>query len=70
MPKAEMQGALFFSKEHPQITGYLVIGGIEYEIAGWLATSIRAEVKARKREPVQLDMIDGASDERHGEPGA
>jgi hypothetical protein len=60
MPKADMQGALFFSKEHPQISGYLVIGGIEYEIAGWHASEIRSELKARRRDQVgvQLDILD------------
>lgn len=68
MTKPDLKGALFFSKEHPQITGYLVIDGIEYEIAGWHASHIRAEIEARefnkgprnKRVPreKQLDLID------------
>lgn len=67
MTKPELKGALFFSKEHPQITGYLVIDGIEYEIAGWHASHIRADIEARQtnkgprdkrpRER-QLDLID------------
>lgn len=58
MPKAELQGALFFSKEPPHITGYLVVQGIEYEIAGWRATEIRADIKASERGPVQIDIFD------------
>jgi hypothetical protein len=60
MPKADMHGALFFSKDDPNITGYLVIGGIEYEIAGWRASEIRSELKARRRQQVgvQLDILD------------
>lgn len=57
----ELKGVLFFSKEHPQITGYLVIDGIEYELAGWHANDIRAEIKARQRDKStdeQLDLLE------------
>jgi hypothetical protein len=65
----ELKGALFFSKEHPHITGYLVVDGIEYEIAGWHASHIRAEIQANKRGklPVQADIFDGERD-GHSEP--
>ena len=62
MPKADMQGALFFSDKEPHITGYLVIGGIDFEIAGWRVNSIKSEVKARRRDgkdaPRQLDILE------------
>ena len=62
-----MKGALFFSDREPHITGYLVIAGVEYEIAGWHATKIRADISARKRgerreEPEQVDIFGGARD--------
>lgn len=63
MPKTELHGALLFSKDHPQITGWLVIDGIEYEIAGWHASEIRSEITARKRGAVAIqgDMFDATS---------
>lgn len=69
MTDRELKGALFFSKEHPQITGYLVVDGVEYEIAGWHATSIRADLKAKARGklPVQTDIFDEERD-GHSEP--
>lgn len=54
----ELKGVLFFSKQHPQITGYLVIDGIEYELAGWHATEIRSEIKARVRNPDPDEQLD------------
>jgi hypothetical protein len=58
----ELKGVLFFSKAHPQITGYLVIDGVEYELAGWHANDIRAEIKANVRGKLdpdeQMDLID------------
>jgi hypothetical protein len=57
----ELKGVLFFSKEHPQITGYLVIDGMEYELAGWHVNDIRSEIKANVRGKLdpdeQLDLI-------------
>jgi hypothetical protein len=70
--KHELKGALFFSDKEPQITGYLVIAGIEYEIAGWHASVIRADITARKRgerkddEPEQVDIFGGARDATSG----
>jgi hypothetical protein len=64
--KENLRGALFFSDQHPQITGYLVIAGVEYEIAGWHATKIRAEIKAAERGAVQIDIFDGGRDEAGG----
>ncbi|MCW2218796.1 hypothetical protein M2232_002328 [Bradyrhizobium japonicum] len=61
--KVDMEGALFFSKEAPQITGYLVIAGIEYEIAGWPAGAIKSEIKARVRGPVQTEMFEDSNNE-------
>lgn len=71
MPKAELTGALFFSKEQPHITGYLIVAGIEYEIAGWHATTIRADIKAAKRnpEPEQIDIFDGSAGDATGRTG-
>jgi hypothetical protein len=43
--KLEMKGVLFFSDQHPQVSGYLVIGGEHFELAGW--KPIRAEITAR-----------------------
>jgi hypothetical protein len=55
--KENLKGALFFSDGHPQISGYLVICGIEYEIAGWRASEIRSEITARERGPIQTDIF-------------
>lgn len=66
MPKTELHGALFFSKEQPHITGYLVIGGVEFEIAGWHANTIRAEIKATERGAVQTDIFEGEADGHSG----
>jgi len=71
----ELKGALFFSKEHPHITGYLVVDGIEYEIAGWHASHVRADITAnvrgklpvRGKAPVQTDIFEGDLD-GHSEP--
>jgi hypothetical protein len=42
------KGALLFSKEHPQVTGYLVIDGEHYEIVGWKPSPTRAEITVRR----------------------
>jgi hypothetical protein len=55
MTKAEMTGALFFSKEQPEISGYLVINGEHFEIAGWRPSPIRADIKARRIKPESDD---------------
>lgn len=60
MAKPDLRGALFFSKEHPQITGYLVIGGVEYQIAGWHASECdKFEIKAAEHGAAQMDIFDG-----------
>ncbi|QOZ68862.1 hypothetical protein [Bradyrhizobium arachidis] len=62
----ELKGALFFSDQPPHVTGFLVIAGTEYEIAGWKASEVRAEITARKRgvrqEPEQEDIFGGSRD--------
>jgi hypothetical protein len=40
------KGALFFSKEQPEICGHLVINGDDYAIVGWYASPIRANIEA------------------------
>lgn len=42
----EGKGSLFFSKEQPEVSGFLVIDGVDYEIVGWRPSSIRADIKA------------------------
>jgi hypothetical protein len=66
---SDMTGALFFSKEEPQITGYLVIGGQHFEIVGWRPSPIRAEISAKPvgeaskgRDAEQPDHKNGSSD--------
>jgi hypothetical protein len=70
MTDHELKGALFFSDREPHITGYLVIAGkIEYEIAGWKASEIRADITARKRgekNPEQADIFGGERDAHSG----
>ena len=64
-----MRGALFFSDHEPQITGYLVIAGVEYEIAGWKVSEVRSDISARKRsekEPEQQDIFAEARDASSG----
>jgi len=61
----EITGALFFSKEQPEISGYLVIHGEHYEIAGWRPSPIRAEITARPLGQRQAGQPDGG-DERSG----
>lgn len=69
--KPDLKGALFFSKEPPHICGYLVINGVEYEIGGWHASHIRADIEARRRDkghrkgPQQLDLIDDGMTDGH-----
>jgi hypothetical protein len=65
----ELKGVLFFSKQHPHITGYLVIDGIEYELAGWHANDIRAEIKARARNADPDDQME-LINEGPGGPGS
>lgn len=64
----KMKGVLFFSDTEPRITGYLVIGNEHFEIAGWHASDIRAEITGRKTGETakQEDMFD----DRSGEAGA
>jgi hypothetical protein len=69
MTDHELKGALFFSDREPHITGYLVIAGVEYEIAGWKASMIRADITARKRgerKPEQADIFGGERDAHSG----
>jgi hypothetical protein len=39
------KGALLFSKEQPEICGYLRINGDDYSIVGWYASPIRATIE-------------------------
>jgi hypothetical protein len=58
-----MRGVLFFSDDEPQITGYLVIGNQHFEIAGWHASDIRADlsIKRTSKPEQQADMFDDRS---------
>jgi len=68
MTKPEMHGALFFSKEQPEISGYLVINGEHYEIAGWRPSPIRADITARRIKPEGDDDDGSGSGARECDP--
>ena len=48
MSNVELRGVLFFSDQEPKISGYLVVDGKHFEIAGWKASRIRGEITARE----------------------
>jgi hypothetical protein len=52
----EMTGVLLFSKEQPQIQGYLIIDGEHFDIAGWHTSKIKAEITARRMGPAQPEL--------------
>jgi hypothetical protein len=57
----ELKGVLMFSKNPPHITGWLTIDGIDYELAGWHASEVRAEIKARairKPDDDQMELLE------------
>jgi hypothetical protein len=64
-----MRGALFFSKSEPRISGYLIIGDEHFEIAGWHASEIRADLKIKKtgETSTQKDMFDDRSGDASAE---
>lgn len=41
------QGALFFWKDEPHVTGYLIIGGERYELAGVRKNDIRTDFEVQ-----------------------
>lgn len=43
----EGKGSLFFSKQQPEVSGYLMIDGEGFEIVGWRASPIRADIQIR-----------------------
>ena len=58
MTDLEIKGVLFFStQEHPEITGYLTVADQHFELAGWRASPIRAEITGR---PIRSEQ--GGSD--------
>jgi hypothetical protein len=59
----EPSGALFFWKDEPHITGYLVIGKDHYELVGVRRSDIRTDFKGRKTSPdeVQAELFDDGS---------
>lgn len=42
------KGSLLFSKEQPEICGYLRINGDDYTIVGWYASPIRATIEVTR----------------------
>ncbi len=51
--KRDMTGALFIndsksSDKHPDVRGYVMFNGVEYELAGWTKTSQRGEFTSLK----------------------
>jgi hypothetical protein len=62
----EPRGAIFFWKDEPHITGYMVFGKDHYELVGVRRSEIRTDFEGRKIVPeVQSDMFD----ERSGDGG-
>jgi hypothetical protein len=45
---SEPQGAIFFWKDEPQITGYLVIGDEHFELVGVRRSDIKTEFRGRQ----------------------
>lgn len=64
---SEPRGALFFWNDEPHVTGYLIIGNDEYELAGVKRSKIRMDLTGRKKEPVQTDMFDERGGHSNGE---
>ena len=48
---SEPRGALFFWKDEPHVTGYLVIGDEHFELVGVRRSAIKTEFRGRKNEP-------------------
>lgn len=75
--KRDMSGALFVNEKgadnHPDRKGYVIIGGVEYELAGWLKTgksgqflSLSAKPKGERpaaRQPASRDTSIDLNDE-------
>lgn len=56
MPVAEEgRGTLLFSTKPPHITGMLRVNGVDYEVSGYHATAMRAEIKLT---PLPKEMTD------------
>jgi hypothetical protein len=55
------RGALFFWKDDPHVTGFLVIGGEYYELAGVRRSAIMTEFTARQIITEQMEMFDDGS---------
>lgn len=56
--KRDMSGALFVNdrKEadnHPDRTGYVIIGGVEYRLSGWLKNSQRGQFLSLAVKPME-----------------
>ena len=48
---SEPKGALFFWKDEPHVTGYLVIGDEHFELVGVRRSAIKTEFRGRKNAP-------------------
>jgi hypothetical protein len=57
----EAKGALFFWKDDPHVTGFLVIGDEYYELAGVRRSQIMTEFTGRQIITEQMEMFDGGS---------
>jgi hypothetical protein len=56
---SEPKGALFMWHDEPHITGFMVIGGEEYELVGVRRSKVRVDLHGRKKDiPRQADMFD------------
>jgi hypothetical protein len=55
------QGALFFWKDEPHVTGYIVIGNEHYELAGVRRSVIRTDLTVRQIITEQMEMFDDGS---------
>jgi hypothetical protein len=61
------QGALFFWKDEPHVTGYIVIGNEHYELAGVRRSQIRTDLTGRKIiTEQQVEMFDDGSGDGAG----
>jgi hypothetical protein len=60
------RGALFFWKDEPHVTGYIVIGNEHYELAGVRRSQIRTDLTVRQIITEQMEMFDDGSGDGAG----
>jgi hypothetical protein len=61
---SEPQGAIFFWKDEPHITGYLVIGDEHFELVGVRRSAIKTEFRGRQNKKLPHEQQGDLFNER------